>query len=340
MKFLSDPKYSPIYTLFLGLFLVLAIAYAFPDLASVDGVFYPKITMKIAIVIIFTIYGLTLPGSELVESLRDGKVVLLALGCSFLFYPTVGYLFGKWMLLVGMPWQITDGFVVASCMPPPVSAGIVLTNIYGGDEALAVTISAVGNLLSAVLSPTLIYILFAKKFDLKFWGILRAVLNLIVLVLLPIGLSQAIKAIIPSQFFARQRQRLTCVSKVLMLYLVFCGASMSVDFCDYTGLGPFVIGVLLFSICSIHALVACIIYLVDVKFQVTDSPKKQLSLIFSGSMKSLSTGIAIAIVLCGNDSVFMYYILPLVIFEPLQIIQSMVFGLYFSKHEERTNSMV
>uniref|UniRef100_A0A6B2FX25 Sodium/bile acid cotransporter 7 (Trinotate prediction) n=1 Tax=Myxobolus squamalis TaxID=59785 RepID=A0A6B2FX25_MYXSQ len=102
----------PVFAFLFGLFIVISLSFIFPSFATSDFPLYPKITTKLAIFLIFTISGLKIPFDDLRQNILSVKIMFFSLLCTFIFYPIAGVSIGYLMYMVGVPWEITRGFVV------------------------------------------------------------------------------------------------------------------------------------------------------------------------------------------------------------------------------------
>uniref|UniRef100_A0A6B2G678 Sodium/bile acid cotransporter 7 (Trinotate prediction) n=1 Tax=Myxobolus squamalis TaxID=59785 RepID=A0A6B2G678_MYXSQ len=220
-------------------------------------------------------------------------------------------------------------------MPPPVSAGIIVTDIYYGDEALAVTISAIGNILAAIISPCLILLIVSGSLGFSVAQSIQSAALIFFIFIVPILFGQSLRWCLPNSLLKRYKTTLSVLGKVLLLYLVYCGISLSLDSSGNSNVTLVMVGIIIFFICSIHGLACLFILACDYNYFISGSQKKRIALMFSSSMKSLSAGVTIILLLSEKDKEFLSYMLPLIMFEPLQITQSIFMGMYFRGSEVR-----
>ncbi|KAF1743738.1 hypothetical protein MXB_4423, partial [Myxobolus squamalis] len=323
----------PVFGFLFGLFIVISLSFIFPTFAISEFPLYPKITTKLAIFLIFTISGMKIPFDNLRQNILSIKIMFFSLVCTFIFYPIAGVSIGYLMYMAGVPWEITRGFVVATCMPPPVSAGIIVTDLYYGDEALAVTISAVGNILAAVISPGLILLIVSGSLGFSISQSIQGAALIFFIFIVPILFGQFLRWCLPNSILKRYKTTLGVLGKVLLLYLVYCGISLSLDSSANSNVTIVMVGIIILFICSIHGLACLFILACDYNYFISGGQKKRIALMFSSSMKSLSAGVTIILLLSEKDKEFLSYMLPLIMFEPLQITQSIFIGMYFRSSE-------
>lgn len=99
---------------------------------------------------IFIISGLTLRSGEIGAAAEAWPVGMFGLGSILLFSPY----FSKLILQIQLqPQEFVTGLALFSCMPTTLSSGVALTQLAGGNSALALAMTVISNLLGILLVP-------------------------------------------------------------------------------------------------------------------------------------------------------------------------------------------
>ncbi|KAF8008955.1 hypothetical protein BT93_J0066 [Corymbia citriodora subsp. variegata] len=99
---------------------------------------------------IFIISGLTLRSGEIGAAAEAWPVGMFGLGSILLFTPY----FSKLILQIQLqPQEFVTGLALFSCMPTTLSSGVALTQLAGGNSALALAMTVISNLLGILLVP-------------------------------------------------------------------------------------------------------------------------------------------------------------------------------------------
>ncbi|KAK2634252.1 hypothetical protein Ddye_029044 [Dipteronia dyeriana] len=105
---------------------------------------------KFSTVGIFIISGLTLRSEEIGAAVDAWPVGIFGLCSILLFTPY----FSKLILQVQLqPQEFVTGLAIFSCMPTTLSSGVALTQLAGGNSALALAMTIISNLLGILMVP-------------------------------------------------------------------------------------------------------------------------------------------------------------------------------------------
>lgn len=118
-----------------------------PSLGCVADKWYLS---KISTVGIFFISGLTLQNGEIGNAVKAWPVGLIGLLSILLFTPY----FSKLILQIQLqPQEFVTGLAFFCCMPTTLSSGVALTQLAGGNAALALAMTVISNLLGILIIP-------------------------------------------------------------------------------------------------------------------------------------------------------------------------------------------
>uniref|UniRef100_A0A7N0SWT4 Probable sodium/metabolite cotransporter BASS4, chloroplastic n=1 Tax=Kalanchoe fedtschenkoi TaxID=63787 RepID=A0A7N0SWT4_KALFE len=134
---------------FLPLALVtgVALGLANPSLGCIADKYYLS---KFSTFGIFFISGLTLRDGDIGATAEAWPVGLFGLASILFLTPCVSRLI---LLLRLQPPEFVTGLAIFSCMPTTLSSGIALTQLAGGNSALALAMTLISNLLGILIVP-------------------------------------------------------------------------------------------------------------------------------------------------------------------------------------------
>ncbi len=164
--------------LFLGWFLP-APGLFLRDTAAVAGL----------VAVIFLVNGLVIRLRDLAWDRHLGKTVVVATILALLVSSFVGLGIAR---LLGLGPQLTLGLVVMATVPPTLSSGIVMTQVSGGNAALAVLLTMLLNLVGIFSVPFVLNLTLAVGGEVPIapWPLL---VKLLLLVALPFAVGKIIR---------------------------------------------------------------------------------------------------------------------------------------------------
>ncbi|KAL8162071.1 hypothetical protein V2J09_013560 [Rumex salicifolius] len=113
---------------------------------------------KVSTFCIFVISGLSLRSEEIGEAAQAWPVGIFGLASILLLTP----LFSRLILKLSLqPREFVTGLALFTCMPTTLSSAVTLTQIVGGNSALALAMTLISNLLGVLVIPFSISLLVA-----------------------------------------------------------------------------------------------------------------------------------------------------------------------------------
>ncbi|WP_227981825.1 bile acid:sodium symporter family protein [Nocardia spumae] len=294
----------------LGLFAAMAIGLIVPARGGAADVL--EWATKVAIAVLFLLYGTRLEPREALAGLRHWRLHTTVLTATYVLFPLLGL---AMRLLV--PTVLTDdlytGMLYLCLLPSTVQSSIAFTSIARGNVAAAVVSASVSNLLGVFLTPLLVMLLMQTTGNATVSPM--SILQIVVQLLLPFIAGQLLR---PKLHRILSHTTLTKVVDRGSVYLVVYSA-FSAGMVEHVWQG--------LAIGRLLAVVGVAIVLLAVVLGVTTGVARlfgfdradRIVVIFCGSKKSLATGLPMATVLFAGHPVGLI-VLPLMIFHQIQLI--------------------
>ena len=300
----------PIDTFLLALLAVVGLAALFPASGTVGDLL--SIVTKVAIALLFFLYGARLSPTEAMHGLRRWRLHLLVLAATFVAFPLLGLAASALVPSVLTPGLYT-GVLFLCLVPSTVQSSIAFTSIAHGNVPAAIVSASLSNILGIVLTPLLVVLLMhttgAPRIDAS------AVLDIVLQLLLPFVAGQLLR-----RWLAPWVHRHALVTKAFdrgsILLVVYTAFSMSMTEHIWSTVSPWrVVAV---------AVVCAVLLAIMLGVTVGMSRLARLNradavvVLFCGSKKSLASGLPMALVFFGTGAVGLI-MLPLMIFHQIQL---------------------
>lgn len=267
---------------------------------------------KIAIGLLFFLYGARLSTAEAVAGLRHWRLHATILATTFVIFPLLG-LAAK----VFVPWLLSDplylGVLYLCLLPSTVQSSIALVSVARGNIPGAVVSASASSLLGILLTPALVAVTMSTQGVTFSSG---AVLDIVLMLLVPFVAGQVVRRWIGGWVTAHGKP-LKVVDRGSILLVVYVAFSRGMNEGIWTQL----------SVLRLLALVGvCILLLAIVLALTWFAPPKlgfsyedRTAILFCGSTKSLATGLPMATVLFPGEPIGLI-VLPLMLFHQIQLL--------------------
>jgi sodium/bile acid cotransporter 7 len=294
----------------LGLFAAMAIGLLLPASGGAAGVL--DWATKIAIAVLFLLYGTRLEPREALHGLRHWRLHTTVLACTYVLFPVLGLAL-KLLVPSVLTADLYTGVLYLCLLPSTVQSSIAFTSIARGNVAAAVVSASASNMLGIFVTPVLVTLLMQTTGAATVSP--RQILEIVVQLLLPFIAGQLLR---PKLHRVLAHTTLTKVVDRGSVYLVVY-AAFSAGMAEHIWAGMTVLHLL--------SVVAVCVLLLAVVLGVTTGMARLLRfnradrivVIFCGSKKSLATGLPMATVLFAGHPVGLI-VLPLMIFHQIQLI--------------------
>jgi len=300
----------PVDTFLLALLAVVALAAVFPAGGSAANVL--SVATKVAIALLFLLYGARLSPNEAVHGLRHWRLHLLVLAATFVAFPLLGLAARALVPSVLTP-DLYTGVLFLCLVPSTVQSSIAFTSIAHGNVPAAIVSASLSNILGVVLTPLLVVLLMHTTGAPRIDG--SAVLDIVVQLLLPFIAGQLLRP-----WLAPWVHRHALVTKAFdrgsILLVVYTAFSMSIAEHIWSTVSPW----------RVVAVAGVCVVLLAIMLGVTVGMSGLARLnradatvvLFCGSKKSLASGLPMALVFFGTGAVGLI-MLPLMIFHQIQL---------------------
>ncbi|WP_344463542.1 bile acid:sodium symporter family protein [Kitasatospora kazusensis] len=268
--------------------------------------------VKIAVGLLFFLYGVRLSPQEALAGARHWRLHLLILGCTFVLFPLLGEAARLLPAAVLAP-QLYTGVLFLTLLPSTVQSSIAFTSMARGNVAAAICAATFSSLLGIVLSPLLAAWLLAGGAGVHVSG--GQIADILLQLLVPFALGQAVRRR-AAPWVARHRAVTLTVDRGSILLIVYAAFGEGVR----DGIwGRVTAGQILW-------LAAVCLALLGFVLSVTATASRRLgfdradrvTIQFCGSKKSLANGLPLATILFPAASVGLT-VLPLMLFHQIQL---------------------
>jgi solute carrier family 10 (sodium/bile acid cotransporter), member 7 len=278
--------------------------------AAADAV---SVATKIAIALLFLLYGARLSPTQAWHGVRHWRLHLMVLSVTFVVFPLLGLAARVLEPRVLTP-QLYAGLLFLCLVPSTVQSSIAFTSIARGNVSAAIVAASLSNMLGVFLTPLLVVALMSTTGGVRFDT--TAVLDIVLQLLAPFVLGQLLRP-----WLAAWVHRHTVLTKIVdrgsILLVVYAAFSVGMTEHIWSAATPWRL-VAVAVLCAV--LLAVVLAITTVMGRVARLDRGDaVVLLFCGSKKSLASGLPMALVFFGSASVGLI-MLPLMIFHMIQLI--------------------
>ncbi|MFC0447772.1 bile acid:sodium symporter family protein [Rhodococcus jostii] len=294
----------------LGILITVGIA----SLVPADGTALTAFTWatKVAVGILFFLYGARLSTQEALHGLRHWRLHVTILAATFVTFPLLG-IAARVLVPTVLTQPLYLGLLYVCLLPSTVQSSIAFVSIARGNVPGAIVSASFSNILGIFVTPLLVALLMTSEgagFDAS------SALGILVMLLLPFIAGQSVRRWI-GPWVKKHGAPLKLVDRGSILLVVYVAFSEGMN----EGIwGTLSVGRLLALLAVCAALLAIVLSLTwfgskRLGFDRAD----QITITFCGSKKSLATGLPMATVLFASQPIGLI-VLPLMLFHQLQLL--------------------
>lgn len=294
----------------LGIFAVAGLASIFPATGTAETVL--GWATKIAIGLLFLLYGARLSPQEAWEGVKHWRLHSVVLAMTYVIFPLIGL-----ALRILEPTVLTQdlytGILFLCLVPSTVQSSIAFTSIAKGNVAGAVVSASFSNIVGVFVTPLLVILLMNTSGDAHVDA--SSILDIVAQLLIPFLVGQLIRPLVTG-WLSRHSKPTKIVDRGSILLVVYAAFSESMNQHVWSSV----------SVWRIVAVVATCIVLLAIVLALTSVIGRALGftradrivLVFCGSKKSLASGLPMASVLFAGQPVGLI-VLPLLLFHQIQL---------------------
>lgn len=281
--------------------------------------------VKVAVGLLFFLYGVRLSPEEALAGLRHWRLHLLILGCTFVLFPLLGEAARALPDAVLGP-QLYTGVLFLTLLPSTVQSSIAFTSMARGNVAAAICAATFSSLLGIVLTPLLAAWLLTTGAGVTVSG--QQILDIVLQLLVPFALGQLVRRWV-GPWIGRHRVLTTVVDRGSILLIVYSAFSEGVR----EGIwGQVTVGEILWLAAVCVTLLAVVLTFSGVASRRLGFGRAdRVTIQFCGSKKSLANGLPLATILFPAASVGIT-VLPLMLFHQIQLMVCTVLAQRWGRH--------
>ncbi|WP_171061439.1 bile acid:sodium symporter family protein [Rhodococcus zopfii] len=267
---------------------------------------------KIAIGLLFFLYGARLSTREAVDGLKHWRLHATILATTFVIFPLLG-LAAK----VLVPWLLTDplyiGVLYLCLLPSTVQSSIALVSVARGNIPGAIVSASASSLLGIFVTPVLVAMTMATQ-GVTFSA--SAVLDIVLMLLVPFTVGQVLRRWIGT-WVTQHGKALKLVDRGAILLVVYVAFSRGMNEGIWSSLSIARLLVLVLVCIALLSLVLALTWFGSGRLGF--SYEDRTAILFCGSTKSLATGLPMATVLFPGQPIGLI-VLPLMLFHQIQLL--------------------
>lgn len=218
---------------------------------------------------------------------------------------------------------------MACFMPPPISAGVILTQSIGGNEKLAIINSVIGNFLGIIVCPITLHTFLLNAIQVDGKNAISTFFNIVWMIVIPLFIGHYIYHFVKHTVqYKNYKDYLAVLNKIFLLCILYFTFYELFQNQHKITFGLYSVFILIVGIIIVQSIMVFLIYQFSLLFLGNTAKTHDMyAITYTASLKSLSTGVVIlnAMLNVGlkdsTDSLdCSERILPLLLFEPIQIL--------------------
>ncbi|MVU75840.1 bile acid:sodium symporter [Nocardia sp. ET3-3] len=284
--------------------------------------------VKIAIAVLFLLYGARLEPREALAGLRHWRLHATVLSATFVLFPLLGLAL-RLLVPSVLTQDLYTGVLFLCLVPSTVQSSIAFTSMARGNVAGAVVSASLSNLIGVFATPLLVMALMNTTAGVRVSP--SALLAIVVQLLLPFLAGQLLR---PHLGWVLAHPAATkTVDRGSVYLVVYSAFSAGVTEGIWHGLSA---RVLISTALVCAALLAIVLTLTSLVSRLLGFSREDgIVVTFCGSKKSLATGLPMASVLFAGHPVGLI-VLPLMLFHQIQLFTCAALAQRYARQAERT----
>jgi solute carrier family 10 (sodium/bile acid cotransporter), member 7 len=290
-----------------------------------------SVAAKLAIALLFFLYGARLSPQQAWHGVRQWRLHLLVLATTFIIFPLLG-LAARALVPSVLTIDLYNGLLFLCLVPSTVQSSIAFTSIARGHVSAAIVSASLSNILGVVLTPLLVVLLMntsgAPRVD------DTTVRDIVLQLLLPFGAGQLARPWIAGAI-ARYAALLKVVDRGSILLVVYTAFSMGMVEGIWLSVDAW--RLILMTIVATVLLAVVLAGTMLIGRLARLDRGDAIVLLFCGSKKSLASGLPMALVFFPAATVGVI-MLPLMIFHQIQLVVCAVIASRLARDADDSSS--
>ena len=282
----------------------------------------------LGIALLFFVHGAALPRQVVIQGLAQWRLHLFIFAITFVVFPVVVMPFHI-LPSVWMPADLLLGFLYLAALPSAVSSSIAFTAMAKGNVPAAICSSAASNVFGLLLTPVLLSLLTRTSVEGGF-DLTKALVDVVLQLLLPFAAGQMARPWLAS-VMTRHEHRIGQLDQGIILLIVYTAFSQSVVDGLWSRLPPASVALTAVLCLVLLAVVLAVTAFIARRFGF--SRGDEIAAVFCGSKKSLASGLPLAKVLFAAAPGFGMIVLPIMFYNPIQILVGAVLARRYARGE-------
>jgi sodium/bile acid cotransporter 7 len=350
----SPKKSYPLYTLlflqkywfFVGLILIIPLAYFFPNVGKTGGYIRSEWSIKWGcVMLIFFLSGLSVRTKELFKEFLHIRLHIFVQIYSLLIIPFIVYGLGLLLIKFSMNKILVFGIIMIGSTCTTISSNAIMTKNAMGNEHAALLNAILGNILGIFISPAII-LYFIKNPNLNFLSntktiekridYISVIKELSLAVLIPLFIGQIIHALWTKQVtYIRNKFHLSQLNNLALLAMIWsvfctCFANKLFETIETKDLAILI----LINMGIYFGFLFIIIIIARLPIPYWQFSKQDtVAITFCGVMKSLAVGVSLINAFFHNENQEFtgLLVLPFVVYHVQQLILSAFVVIFLKK---------
>lgn len=227
--------------------------------------------------------------------------------------------------------ELGAGLILAAAVPSTLASAAVWTRRAGGNDAIAIMVTIITNLVCFVVTPAWVY--FLIRIEMPQELLFSTIRNLLCFVVLPMILGQLLRLNSASaKWSTKQKPTFSLFAQIGILCIVFLGSINMRQRLFTHDSGSIQLNLLLSTLVAVLVLHLTILALgIQIGRWTGHSKADQIAIAFSGSQKTLMVGLSTALSMGLN-------IIPIVAYHALQLIVDTLIADQFQKRNKANSN--
>lgn len=284
-----------------------------------------EVAAKVAIGLLFFLYGARLSTREALDGLRHWRLHLAVVAATFVLFPLLG-LAARGLVPHVLTEELWMGLLFLCVVPSTVQSSIAFTSVARGNVPGAICAATYSSLLGMLLTPLLAGLLI--RTDVTGFST-DALVGIGTQLLAPFVAGQLLRRWVGG-FLTRHKSVLSRADRGAILLVVYVAFSQGMNAGVWSAVSPWRLAGLFGAEAVLLAVMLVFLWYSSRKLGFVREDR--ITLLFAGSKKSLAAGLPMAAVLFGAQASLA--VLPLMLFHQLQLMVCAVLARRFGRQAE------